>query len=624
MADAEIDLNFNDHASPRIRNLGDNLNDLGREAVRTRGRVEDLSGETGTLSRRLIAARQQAEFMSRRLDRAVTPATLRDFELATRQVRALERAMRAVDRLDPEVEVEVEVDRNRFQRVFGGLIEHAQRAGYLAGNATITGFRSAFDALPSEVRTIVLAAAAAAALVVAPVIVGIIDAALLAAAGLGGLAAGIVLAARDPAVKQAFSDLGHNIMSELTDAVRPFVPRLVEAAGIFGDAFERQAPRVRGIFADLSTAVTPLARELAAGFEDFLPGFQRAVRASLPVLAELGKGLHRVLAATGDLFDAAATAGPTAVLVFKLLLAQVEALVLATSMLLRSLAPMSNAVAEVGDALGLWDLGEQEQHLVKISDASRRAATSVTTFGEGLAQTAQEAQKLNDAFERLFSEAMSLDQANLAVKAGMLDLRETIKTNGKTLDDATAAGNANATAILGQVQALEEQRQATIAAGNGTKTATDEANAAYARNVAALRNVLVQLGLSAAAVDALIQKYAQIPDDITTTVTTIYRQKGTPPGYSDQLTGHSRTGAADYGGMSDWMPFGFAAGFAAAAAGADGSPSGASRVGGPRSITVENTVRVDLDGRPFREYTDRTVDAWGRRRAWRELVGENF
>ena len=46
MADAEIDLNFNDHASPRIRNLGDNLNDLGREAVRTRGRVEDLSGGT--------------------------------------------------------------------------------------------------------------------------------------------------------------------------------------------------------------------------------------------------------------------------------------------------------------------------------------------------------------------------------------------------------------------------------------------------------------------------------------------------------------------------------------------------------------------------------------------------
>jgi hypothetical protein len=626
--DAEIDLNFNDHASPRIRNLGDNLNDLGREAVRTRGRVEDLAGETGTLSRRLIAARQQAEFMSRRLDRAVTPATLRDFEQATRQVRALERAMRAVDRLDPDVDVDVHVDRNRFQRTFGGLVESAQRAGLLVGNATITGFREALNAIPSEVKLVVGVAAAAAALVVAPFVLGIIDAALLAAAGLGGLAAGIIIAARDPAVKAAFGDLGQDIMRELTAAVAPFVPELIKSAEIFGAAFERQAPRVRAIFADLAPAVSVLAEDLAEGFEGFLPGFQRAVHESLPLLRQLGTSIKNIMILTGQLFDAAAQAGPTAQLVWKALLGNVEALLVALGALLRISAPATNAVARLGDALGLWDIEETTGTLVKLGgatedagDAASSGVTSYNNFAYSIQNTADAADTLNSAFERLFTEAMNLDQANLAVKSGMLELRETIKANGKTLDDNTAKGNANAVAILDQIEALEAKRQAEIEAGDGTKQATDQANAAYAANVAALRNVLVQLGLNAAEVDRLIAKYAQIPHEISTTVTTVYRTKGTPPGYSDQLTGHSRTGGADYSGMSDWAPFAYEEGFRAAAASA-GAGGGSSRVGGPAPISINNTLAIDLDGRPFRQYTDRSISEADKRRRWREYVGE--
>jgi hypothetical protein len=625
MPQRDIDLNFNDHASNRIRNLGDNLNDLGREAARTRGRVEDLSGETGTLSRRLIAARQQAEFMSRRLDRAVTPATLRDFEQATRQVRSLERAMRAVDRLDPDVEVQVHVDRNRFQRLFGNMIESAQRAGYLAGNATITGFREALNALPSEVKIAAGIAAAAAALVIAPIIIGIVDAALLTAAGLGGLGAGIALAARDPAVKAAFGDLGDDILSELTKAVAPFVPELIRAADVLGDAFERVGPRITAIFADLAPAIVPLTQELGVGLDEFLSGFQQGVHESLPLLRILGESLHRILGLTGDLFASAATAGPSAALAFKLILANVEGLIYGLGLLLRSVAPVSNAIAEVGEAFGLWDLEQTHGRLVKIgegsdsaAEAASRSVTAYTAFADSMTNTRTAADALNAAFERLFTEAMSLDQANLAVKSGMLELREAVKANGKTLDDNTAKGNANAVAILGQIQALETKRQAEIQAGNGTKEATAQANAAYAANVAALRNVLVQLGLNAAAVDALIRKYSEIPDDISTTVTTVYRTKGTPPGYSDQLTGHSRTGAADYSGMGGWSPFGYDEGFRAAGSGA---PAG-SRIGGPTPVTVTNSLSIDIDGKPFRDYTTRTIDANDRRRRWRELVGE--
>lgn len=622
--DPEIDLNFNDHASPRIRNLGDNLNDLGREAVRTRGRVQDLAGETGTLSRRLIAARQQAEFMARRLDRAVTPATLRDFELATRQVRALERAMRSVDRLDPEVDVNVNVDQNRFQRTFGRLIEAGQRAGYLAADATVTSFRTAIDALPSEAKTALAGAAVGAAALAVPLIVGIIDSAILTAAGLGGLTAGIVLAARDPAVVAAYSDLGGTIKRELLDAAKPFAPELIKAADVLEQSFERIAPRIRRIFAVLAPELVPFVKELAAGVEDFMAGFEDGARASVPLIRILGRELHVILRLIGDLFSSAAAGGPAAELAFRLVLGTVETLLWSINLLLRSVGSLGSVVARVGDAIGLWDLEGVHGSLRSLTggtdefaDAASSGITPLNAFADGLGNTATAADALNDAFARLFGEAMNLDQANLAVKAGMLELREAIKSNGKSLDDSTAKGNANAQAILGQIQALEAKRQAEIAAGNGTKSATDQANAAYAANVAALRGVLLQLGLNAAAVDTLIGKYAAIPETITTTVTTVYRTKGTPPGYSDQLTGHSRTGSADYGWSSGWAPFAFAQGFAAA----DAGDRAASRVGGPREITLNNRVTVDLDGQPFRDYTDRTVAAADQRRQWRDRVG---
>jgi hypothetical protein len=632
MPSADIDLNFNDHTQGRIRDLGDNLQDLGREAVRTRGRVEDLSGETGTLATRLAAARAQAQFMGERLDRAVTPATLRDFQMAERQVRALERSLRSIDRIrTPEIDVDVDIERNRFQRVFGGLVDQGQRAGFLAGQATITGFGSAMDALPSEVKLALGGAVAAAGLLVVPAIVAIIDAAILAGVGAGGLATGIVLAARDPEVKAAFGDLGEDILRDLTEAVAPFVPELVKSAELFGDAFEAQEPRINRIFAQLATAVVPISEELADGFEDMMPGLEAAVTASLPLLRILGQELHTILGLMGELFQAAADAGPSAALAFKFILQNVEALIVAITLLIDSMAPVTNTIALIGEKLGLWDLGRVTGTVRTLDDmgaaadgaagAASKGITVYDNFAESMQNTADAADALNEAFDRLFSEAMDLDQANLQVKKGMLDLRATIAENGKTLDDNTAKGNANAEAILGQIEALDAKRQAEIAAGNGTKSATEQANAAYEANVAALRAVLIQLGLNAGAVDALIQKYAQIPRDIQTNVTTVYRTKGTPPGYSDQLTGHSRTGSTDYGAdLSSWAAFGAEDRFQAAG---DGGQSAASRIGGPRNISVESRVRVDLDGRPFRDYTDRSIAERDARNRWRELVGEN-
>jgi hypothetical protein len=228
--------------------------------------------------------------------------------------------------------------------------------------------------------------------------------------------------------------------------------------------------------------------------------------------------------------------------------------------------------------------------------------------------TAEAANAANAAFRSLFGELMSVDQANLAVATGMANLRNTIKGNSKTLDENTEAGRQNVGAILGQIQALDQKRQADIAAGNGTKTATDKANAAYASQVASLRSVLIQMGLTASEVDNLISKYQSIPRNISTTITTVYRTNGTP------ATGHSRYPGGDFGGVDGWRPAQFAQSRAGQFA-MFGPGQSSGRTIKPYQLQSNVDVAVLLDGEPVRKVAKTVSAAEADRRDWRAKVG---
>lgn len=513
-----------------------------------------------------------------------------------------------------------------FESIFGGLVQEGQRAGILAGGATIESFGQAFKALPPEVKVGVAASLAAGAVLAAPAIVATVNAAVLAGLGAGGLAAGIVLAAKDPAVQAAYGNLGQRVQKRLEDSAKPFRSELIATAGIFGDSFDRVAPRVDRIFSRLSSTIQPLARGLSRGVEAAFPGIEKAVNASLPLLRELASQLPRIGKLVGNMFSAIADAGPGAALAFRFILANVEGLILGITWLIQTLGGAANGVAVLESKSRLLASvltgHEFEAYAVKLQTTGAAATSTAFTFN-GMAvatyNTAEAANAANAAFSSLFGQLMSVDQADLAVATGMTNLRNTIKGNTKTLDENSAAGQANVGAILGQIQALDQKRQADIAAGNGTKSATDKANAAYASQVASLRGVLIAMGLAASEVDKLISKYREIPRTIDTTVTTHYRQDGTP------ATGHSRyqpNSPNAFDGMDGWRPAQFSAGRGGSGQFAMAGAGGSGRGLRPYQVSSNVDVAVSLDGEPFRRIATTVAASEADKRDWRKRVGQ--
>lgn len=496
-----------------------------------------------------------------------------------------------------------------FDGLFGSIIKQGKQSGMLAGDATIDGFGSAFKALPPEVKIGLAAGLAGAAVAAAPAVVAIVNAALLTGVGAGGLAAGIALAAKDPAVDAAFTNLGTRVESRLEKSATPFRSELIASAGIFGDAFDRQASRVDRIFTGLSSTIQPLARGLSGALENALPGIEHAAESAAPLLRDIGRELPKIGAEVGDLFDAFAKGGPGASLALRFILSNVEALILGLTYLVETVGGVANGVAVLNDKAHLLTATLTGHPLQAYAVQLATTGTAAQGMAGAVYNTAQAADQANAAFDRLFGELLNVDQANLAVKAGMASLTSTIKGNAKTLDENTAAGRSNVGAILSQIEALDRKRQADIAAGNGTKTATDKANAAYAAQVASLRSVLIQLGLTAAEVDRLIGKYEAIPRNISTTITTHYRSDGTPS------AGHSRypTGM-DGAGLSGWGPAQFAARQFAAAQDSERR----SRTQPPMQVESNVDVAVLLDGEPVRRIAKRITLHEARLAKWRE------
>ena len=238
-----------------------------------------------------------------------------------------------------------------------------------------------------------------------------------------------------------------------------------------------------------------------------------------------------------------------------------------------------------------------------------------------LGNTAAQAEAMRTAFDRAFTEAMNLDQANIAVKAGMVALREAVKAHGASLDDDTAAGVSNQKAIRDQITLLQQRMEAEVAAGNGTTTAYNQARTAYLAQLEQLRASYVALGFNKAKVDELINAYEALAKPRSTTFTTTFLTVGQyrPPGYGDARSGHSRTGAEDFASLANWAPARFAESQRMALAAAGGGST--SRTGGPAPVTVEQTLNVLLDGAPFRAMVDRAVTGEARRQAWRVKVG---
>jgi hypothetical protein len=608
--DAEFNITARYPSGGTVKKAADDFDDLGDAAAKAQRKIDDVGDELGHVSRRLAEARVAAAGFAKEFDRSGDERVLRTFAKANAEAAKFGRVLKTL-KIEPKFE--------EPRGYLGDFVRFAKGAGLIGGEAMVSSFGDAIVALPAEVK--------GPALLAGLVIVGALQGAITAGVAAGGIAAGLALGAQDDRVKAAYAALGATVFSSLKADASGFTFELLDLAPKLQKAFDKESPRFKRIFDDLANDVDPILDNVVASFDRLAPSLERAAAAGGRVLVSTSGSLDALASSVGFLMDTLSDSSTGAAASLNILIYTVSGMVIAFTSMQAVIGPVWQGLGKIAELTGIT--GEHVKHLDTIQrDAAVGAGLTAEQYAMlsyDLGSTAGQARALGEAFDRLFNTQMGVDQANLAVNAGMLNLTQTIKDNKKTLNQSTESGVQNTQVILQQIQALDAKRQADIAAGNGTVEATAKANAAYAGNVAALRQVLINMGLAASEVDALIAAYARIPANISTTITTVYRQVGNKSGISDEATGHSRTGTQDYSGLSSWAPGRHVAAARAAAftapSGMVPTDGGADRHQPPVQVHAENTFTVLLDGQPFRAVAVRTVAASEKRQAWRAKVG---
>ncbi len=159
----------------------------------------------------------------------------------------------------------------------------------------------------------------------------------------------------------------------------------------------------------------------------------------------------------------------------------------------------------------------------KATDAAtgtQKAVGATNDMADAAEEAKKKAEELADAYDRIFGATMGADRASIAYKDGLKELQKELETGKHTLDTNTQAGRDNVSAVLDQVDKINDLRQANI--DNGM--AVEEANGKYSNQIESLRATLKQLGYNKAEVDALINRYKAIPGSVYTKATADTKQ----------------------------------------------------------------------------------------------------
>lgn len=418
----------------------------------------------------------------------------------------------------------------------------------------------AFSSMP--LRTKAITALVGLAVIAAPAIGAIVSGAVVGLTATGGIAGGIIAATKDPRVRSAAQDFGKSISKEFFGSGEAFVQPTIRALEILKKDFA--ALDLKSAFAPGAAAVETLAHGIGNFAKEIMPGFNRVMERA-PLLAEImADGLGNVGDAISDMLIVMMESEGT-----------IEGLRAAFTLLAGVIRGFGNVAAFLGDSFhvvnvivaktsgaveDLYQLfADQTQQIpilgnlfgffaeqfAKVNDR----AEEFTGTGEDVISVLERANPLqgainralaagipfvaqsgltweeyenrvrdaNRALDEMIDTQFGVDNANLAVNRGLLDLKESIKENGRHWETNTDAGLANRDALLSQVEALDRQRRANIKAGKDA----DIAGAAFNRELGKLETLARNADISEAELRDLVGDYRV---NITTTTTLITRR----------------------------------------------------------------------------------------------------
>lgn len=593
--DVRIGVTGTNDSGRAINTAKADVKQLGEEAQKTAKRFVELgvseeraAAEAGKMARKLDDVGDEAQQVARKLLEAGVASKIAAEQFARYGDKdSLDNLRKAKKEIaDLSVVARNLTTGNGKSNLFDDLFKDAPKVAEKAGVEGAKTFSSAwqgglidtFKSMPPQAQAALGAGLVATVAAAMPFVVSLINGAILAGVGAGGLAAGIAIQAKDPVVSGAFKQLGQKIMTDLQGDTKPFKAELLGVASDFDKSWTKIQPNIQGFFDKIAPAVGKLGQGIGIGLEILGPALEKAAGPAEKVLSAIADEIPEIAQQLANLLNDISKHGDSAAEAIKFVFMNVEALIMAFDILVKTVGPAADYIVKMAQAMHLIDPSPIQGTAVRLRDVEQSAGDAgkgLSRFG-GTAEdvtsqmqdtagaaayaarqvynTADAADAANNAFGRLFGEMMGVDEANLKVAEDFRQLSSTLKKNKDSIDANTEGGQANRRMLLGMIQDLEAKREADIAAGNGTLEATKKANAAYLSQLEKLRAVAVAAGQPTAAIDALIAKYKQLANlpninkSINITHTDTYRTNGTPQ------AGHSRVPGEAHGGIVGAVP----------------------------------------------------------------------
>lgn len=496
--------------------LGDSFDRMGREAKKdfaTAGaaakaagnQVDDLTGDMRQLERQIDDTQHELARLNR--------------EFARTGDISLQKTIRSTDR-----------DLAFLQKVRKSFADE----GTESAKSFSASFRDGIGSLPSELKGALIVGAVGLAVLIGPAIGAAVGGAVLGGVGAGGIIGGVALAAQDPRVKAAGAALGDQLLGDLKQSAQPIIDPLLASMDELRSAGQTFSGSLASGFGKLAPYVERVA-EGVEGFADAIgPGLSDAFDKAGPMIKLIADELPAIGESISYALSSIAEESDGATMGLASLLHLIEDGIETTGDFIATLSAIYEFLVRGADQSADWgqkwlgwipgvgdgfdSLKEKTSTLIGDLDKSKEAAGGLAGGFYDLTRSAADAKKEIDALERSFSELfgiqMSVDEANIAYQESIDKTIEVLKEGKRTLDINTQAGRENKEALLNQVDAINDVRDANIANG----MSLGDANKIYDQQLSQLRKTLLSLGYNKQQVDALITAYKNVPKNVSTEV----------------------------------------------------------------------------------------------------------
>ncbi|MET7949214.1 hypothetical protein [Micromonospora sp. NPDC005324] len=373
---------------------------------------------------------------------------------------------------------------------------------------------------------------AGVAAVAVPMIGAAVAGAVLGGVGVGGVVGGVSLAAKDARVQAASKQLGQTVMGDLEDSASKFIGPTIRSIGVIEDAWSDVADDVDGVFEAAARYVEPLAQGVAGLVREIGPGLREAAEAAGPVVRELAEGLPRIGDAISDALSDISGGADEGASAVRGLLMGLESGIRTVGTFVGGLAQVYGAFVKAGqggahfaEGIAGWlpivgdKITDNRERMDELAGALEGGGESGKEAGDGIfgglmkaaegADTATtEIKSLREAIDEFAGQALDARAATRDFEEAVDAASESVKRNGRTLDEGTAKGRANQAALDAIASSAIRQSQATLTATGSQEQAT----AVTERGRAAFLRAAGAMGMQAGKARELANKLFGIPN----------------------------------------------------------------------------------------------------------------